>query len=115
MKEEITRFNQCKLALTYTPITLTIDRKEYVLQMPEFRKTYVKQIVNAFTLFIMDKVEKKVRLTDADITEITKKFNNFLIILKLIRDDDNSCKQNLSNYHITQFVSVMNEYKIDLK
>jgi hypothetical protein len=115
MKQEILKFNQCKSALTYTPVTLDIENKEYTLQMPEFKKGYVKKIVNAFTLFIMDKVEKKITLTDAEITEITKKFNNFLIILKLLRDDDGECKQNLSNYHITQFISVMNEYKIDIK
>jgi hypothetical protein len=115
MREEVTKFNQCKSALSYTPVTLTIERKDYILQMPDFRKSDVKTIVNAFALFILDKIEKNGTLTDGEITEITRKFNNFLIVLKLIRDDDNACKQNLSNYHITQFVSVMNEYKIDLK
>jgi hypothetical protein len=83
--------------------------------MPSFQKSDVKQIVNAFALYILDKIQKDVALTDAEVTEITSKFDNFLIILKLLRDDDNSCKQNLSNYHITQFISVMNEYNITLQ
>ena len=80
--------------------------------MPEFTKDYVKQVVNAFSLLILDKVEANAKLTTTQITEITDKFDNFLIILKLIRDDDNVCKQNLSNYHISQFKQALSEYGI---
>lgn len=83
--------------------------------MPEFNKEYVKKIVNAFSLLILDKVEKNKRLTKAEVTEITDKFDNFLIVLKLIRDDDNVCKQNLSNYHISQFKRALDEYGIYFK
>lgn len=83
--------------------------------MPEFTKDYVKKIVNAFTLLILDKVEKNKRLTKAEVTEITDKFDNFLIVLKLIRDNDNVCKQNLSNYHISQFKRALDEYGIYFK
>jgi hypothetical protein len=37
-----------------------------------------------------------------------------LVILKLIRDDDNYCKQNLSNYHLTQFQESLELYDINL-
>jgi hypothetical protein len=83
--------------------------------MPEFNKDYVKKVVNAFSLLILDKVEKNKKLTKAEVTEITDKFDNFLIVLKLIRDDDNVCKQNLSNYHISQFKRALNEYGIYFK
>ena len=83
--------------------------------MPEFNKEYVKKIVNAFSLLILDKVEKNKTLTKAEVTEITDKFDNFLIVLKLIRDDDNVCKQNLSNYHISQFKRALDEYGIYFK
>ena len=83
--------------------------------MPEFKKAYVKKVVGAFSLLILDKVEKNRRLTNGEITEITDKFDNFLIILKLLRDDDNACKQNLSNYHITQFTRALDEYEIYFK
>jgi len=83
--------------------------------MPEFNKDYVKKIVNAFSLLILDKVEKNKTLTKTEVTEITDKFDNFLIVLKLIRDDDNVCKQNLSNYHISQFKRALDEYGIYFK
>jgi hypothetical protein len=87
----------------------------YTLHMPEFTKDYVKKIVNAFTLLILDKVEKNKKLSKAEVTEITDKFDNFLIVLKLIRDNDNVCKQNLSNYHISQFKRALDEYGIYFK
>jgi hypothetical protein len=75
----------------------------------------VKTLVNAFTLFVLDKVKHNYAISTDEVTEITKKFDNFLIILKLLRDDDNSCKQNLSNYHISQFKQALEEYKISLE
>ena len=83
--------------------------------MPLFKKSEMKTLVNAFTLFILDKVKHDYAITSDDVTEITKKFDNFLIILKLLRDDDNTCKQNLSNYHISQFEDVLEEYHISLE
>ena len=85
-----------------------------MLQMPTFKKSEVKTLVNAFTLYILDKVKNNKNLNSDEITEITKKFDNFLIILKLLRDDDNVCKQNLSNYHISQFKDALQEYNLEL-
>ena len=82
--------------------------------MPIFQKSQMKTLVNAFTLFVLDKVKKDASLGSGDIAEITKKFDSFLIILKLLRDDDNTCKQNLSNYHISQFQRALEEYKISM-
>ncbi len=115
LKAEINKFNVCKSWLEYTGIALNINKNMYTLHMPEFNKDYVKKVVNAFSLLILDKVEKNKKLTKAEITEITDKFDNFLIVLKLIRDDDNVCKQNLSNYHISQFKRVLDEYGIYFK
>ena len=112
LKDEINKFNACKSWLNYTGIALNINKNVYTLHMPEFTKDYVKQVVNAFSLLILDKVEANAKLTTTQITEITDKFDNFLIILKLIRDDDNVCKQNLSNYHISQFKQALSEYGI---
>jgi len=112
LKGEIDKFNSCKSWLDYTGIALNINKNVYILHMPSFTKSYVKQVVNAFSLLILDKVEKNKELTKTEITEITDKFDNFLIILKLIRDDDNTCKQNLSNYHISQFKQALDEYGI---
>lgn len=114
LKSEVNKFIACKEALTYTNVELEIRRNTFVLQMPDFKKSQVKTLVNAFTLFVLDKVNKNYQISKSDIEEITKKFNNFLIILKLLRDDDNACKQNLSNYHIDQFQKALEEYNITL-
>ena len=113
-KVEIDKFTACKSGLSYAPIELEVRRNTFVLQMPAFKKSQVKTLVNAFTLFVLDKVKKNPTIDSGDIAEITKKFDSFLIVLKLLRDDDNTCKQNLSNYYISQFRHALKEYKISL-
>ncbi len=115
LKAEVTKFNSCKQALTYTPVELTIKGTTFVLQMPTFKKSQVKTLVNAFTLFVLDKLKHSTTITSDEVVEVTKKFDNFLIVLKLLRDDENSCKQNLSNYHISQFKRALFEYGIELE
>lgn len=81
--------------------------------MPKFKKSQIKTLVNAFTLYVLDRIKNNASMTSDEISEVTKKFNSFLVVLKLIRDDDNTCKQNLSNYHISQFKSVLREYNLN--
>lgn len=114
LKAEVEKFNACKNALSYTPIELEVRRKNFVIQMPSFKKSQMKTLVNAFTLFVLDEIKKDYTISKDDIDDITKKFDDFLVILKLIRDDDNVCKQNLSNYHIGHFQKALEEYKISL-
>lgn len=94
---------------------LEVRRTAFTIQMPTFKKSQVKTLVSAFTLFILDKVKHDYTISSDEVAEITKKFDNFLIILKLLRDDDNSCKQNLSNYHISQFKKALEEFNISLE
>jgi len=115
LKAEVEKFNVCKQALSYTPIELKVRNVKFVIQMPLFKKSQVKTLVNAFTLFVLDKIKHNYGITSTEITEITKKFDSFLVVLKLLRDDDNTCKQNLSNYHISQFKRALEEYKITLE
>lgn len=115
LKAEVEKFNACKDSLSYTLIELDVRNNKFTLQMPMFEKSQMKTLVNAFTLFVLDKVKNNTEMTSGDINEITTKFDSFLIILKLLRDDDNSCKQNLSNYHITQFKNVLEEFHLDVE
>lgn len=115
LQAEVKKYTVCKNALRYTPVELEVRRSTFTLQMPDFQKSQVKVLVNAFTLFVLDQVKHDTTLTTSDIDSITKKFDNFLVILKLLRDDDNSCKQNLSNYHISQFTRILEEFDIDLE
>lgn len=82
--------------------------------MPQFQNDTVKKLVQAFTVFMVATLKKEANLTIEDLNFLTKRFNNILIILKLVRDDENECKQNLSNYHILQFQRAMAEYGIEL-
>lgn len=113
LRAEVEKFNACKNALSYTPIELKVKNTTFNLQMPLFQKSQVKTLVNAFTLYVLDKIKHNYGITSDEITEVTKKFDSFLVVLKLLRDDDNVCKQNLSNYHISQFKSVLLEYNLD--
>lgn len=114
LKSEIGKFTTCKNALTTTPVELEFRNNTFLIHMPMFEDSQVKTLVNAFTLFILDKVKHNYSITPENITEITKKFDNFLIVLKLIRDDNNTCKQNLSTYHIAQFKKSLEEFNITL-
>ena len=113
LKAEVNKFNECKKDLTFNDVDVKVKNTTYTLQMPEFTKTQMKKIVSAFTLFIIDEV-KNTTMTKSDIQEITDKFDNFLVVLKLLRDDDNSCQQNLSNYHIRQFKQVLEKHDINI-
>lgn len=115
LKNEVGKFNSCKDALTYTPIELNVRNNVFTIQMPVFQKSQMKTLVNAFTLFVLDKVNNNPDIASGDIAEITKKFDSFLVILKLLRDDDNTCKQNLSNYHISQFKQTVEEFKLNIE
>jgi len=114
LKAEVEKYMRCKEAIVFTPVEIEIRRNAFTLQMPDFKKSQVRQLVTAFTLFVLEKVKSDYTLSVHDIQELTQKFDSFLVIAKLLRDDDNLCKQNLSNYHISQFSRAMEEYGIAL-
>lgn len=112
LQNEINKFNDCRNAIQYQDIDINILDKNMVIHMPTFDQEYMKQIVNAFTLFMISKLKEDVNLTSTDLNFITNKFNNFLVILKLLRENNNVCQQNLSNYHIMQFQETLGEFGI---
>lgn len=114
MREEIEKFNACKEQISYTPLDLKIRRHSFLLHMPDFKKSEVKMLVHAFTLFVLDKIKSHTIVSPSDMDVLAKKFDQFLVILKLLRDDDNECKQHLSTYYITQFQEALEEYNISL-
>lgn len=81
--------------------------------MPDFKKNEMKKLVNSFILYILKSLEKS-PLSDAELESLAKNFDNFSVILKLIKDDNNECKQNLSNYHLDQFKQSLELYGIQL-
>lgn len=114
LQNEVNKFHECRDSIEFNKVILKIKTNDFELNVPEFQKDYVKKIVEAFTMFIVTKIRADKTITSDDLNVITNKFNNFLVILKLLRDDDNSCKQNLSNYHIMQFQNTLQEFNISL-
>ena len=80
----------------------------------QFGKDSMKTIVNSFLIYMIEELKESGNVTDENINLVTTKFNNFLVVLKLVRDDENDCRQSLSNYHILQFQKTMKEFNIEL-
>ena len=112
-KEEVDNFTQCRNDIDYMEIKLQIKWTELSLNMPDFKKSQTKKLVNAFILYILKNLEKSA-LSDTDLLNVAQNFDSFLVILKLVKDDDNSCRQNLSNYHLEQFKQSLEMYGIDI-
>ncbi len=112
-KNEIDKYTECKNNIDYTQIKLQIKWTELILNMPDFKKNEMKKLVNSFILYILKSLEKS-PLSDAELESLAKNFDNFSVILKLIKDDNNECKQNLSNYHLDQFKQSLELYGIQL-
>ena len=113
IKQEIDKFNSCKEDIEITAITIQINGQDISLNMPNFGRSDIRKIVNSFAIVVMDKLEKS-NLTKDELDDIIDRFDDFLIILKLVRDDENQCKQNLSNYHIRLFQKTLKEYNISI-
>jgi hypothetical protein len=112
--KELDNFAQCRNALDYTEIKLQIKWNQFTLHIPVFEREDIKTIVNWFILYIMKSVEDS-SLDDQQLQDIARKFDNFTVILKLLRENDNVvCKQNLSNYHLEQFRQSLKDYWIQL-
>ncbi len=114
LKNEINKYNECKNSISYKELNLKLEWRDFLLNMPNFGKDSMKTIVNAFLIYSIEQMKETWNITDENINLITRKFNNFLVVLKLVRDDENDCRQSLSNYHILQFQKTMKELNIEL-
>ncbi len=112
-KEEIDKFTECKNNIEYTKIKIQIKWSEIELNIPSFQRSEIKKLVNWFVLYILKSLEKA-PLSEIELQDLAQKFDSFAVILKLIKDDDNSCKQNLSNYHLEQFKQSLDTYGIEI-
>jgi hypothetical protein len=111
-RSEINKFNACKEDIWETS-TLEIPVRQYkaAIEMPELEKSYVRKLVSAFSIVLFDRIDDA-WLNETEITDLTQEFNNFLVILKLVKDDDNQCEQNLSNYYMSKFRKSLIEYNL---
>jgi hypothetical protein len=54
-------------------------------------------------------------MTQKDVEALTSDFNEYLVVLKLLRDDEWVCKQNLSNYYTSKFMNGLMKYDLATK
>ncbi len=111
-RTEIEKFKTCKDSLNnMTILEVPVRRYKVRLEMPELETSYVRKLVSAFSIVLFERIENA-WLTEQEVQDITKEFNNFLVILKLVRDDWNECEQNLSNYYMSKFRKSLIEYNL---
>jgi len=68
-------------------------------------------MTNAFIAVLVERMENK-RLPQYAIDEIAEDLNNFLIIVKLVKDDNNECKQNMTQYYTNRFKKALIKYDL---
>ena len=111
-REEINKFKTCKDSLGNTTILeIPVRRYKARLEMPELEKSYVRKLVSAFSIVLFDRIAEA-WLNEEEIEDLTKEFNNFLVILKLVKDNENECEQNLSNYYMSKFRDSLVKYNL---
>lgn len=99
---EIDKFNSCKNWIPkFNSVNIPIWLYYAKVKMPELEKSYIRKLVSAFSIVLFERVENA-WLDKEVIDKITEEFNDFLVILKLVQDDDNECEQNLSNYYMSK-------------
>ncbi len=109
---EIDKFNSCKNWIPkFNSVNIPIWLYYAKVKMPELEKSYIRKLVSAFSIVLFERVENA-WLDKEVIDKITEEFNDFLVILKLVQDDDNECEQNLSNYYMSKFRSNLIKYNL---
>ncbi|HRU50437.1 MAG TPA: hypothetical protein P5155_02930 [Candidatus Absconditabacterales bacterium] len=109
---EIDKFNSCKNGIPkFNSVNIPIGLYYAKVKMPELEKSYIRKLVSAFSIVLFERVENA-GLDKEVIDKITEEFNDFLVILKLVQDDDNECEQNLSNYYMSKFRSNLIKYNL---
>lgn len=109
LKEEIQKFEMCKSDIEFKSTTVPLrGNKSIELKIPTMTKSTTKTIVQAFSLMLLNKL-KTANLSASELDETETKVNNFFVILKLLRDDNGECQQNLSAYYIGQFERIMED------
>lgn len=103
-------FNDCIKDINTKELKLVINnQKNTIVNVPEFTTSSTKKLTNAFIAVLFERIEKK-HLPQYAIDEITEDLNNFLLIVKLVRDDNNECKQNKTQYYINRFKNTLENY-----
>ena len=111
LKDKLNSFDKCSEDIKFTRMNLPIDWMTWKLVMPSFSNSSINQMTNAFTTLLVKRIDGKA-FSQKDLDEIFEDLNNFLIVVKLVKDDNNACKQNMSQYYINRFKKTLIKYKL---
>ena len=105
-------FGKCAEDIKTKDIKISINKyKSVTIKIPNYQDTNVNKLTNAFIAVLFERIEDK-WLPQYALDEITEDLNNFLIIVKLVKDDNNECKQNMTEYYINRFKKTLINYWI---
>jgi hypothetical protein len=107
LQNEINKFQACRAAITFTNHTIPVGTKSIVIRKPTITKPSVNQIMWAFLVLFTNKIKDRTELSQAELNIVADAVNNFLIVIKLVDDDDSSCEQKMSTYYLSQFEQIM--------
>ena len=105
-------FGKCAESIRTKDLKISINKyKSVTVKIPNYKDTNVNKLTNAFIAVLFERVEDK-GLPQYALNEITEDLNNFLIVVKLVKDDNNECKQNMTEYYINRFKKTLINYWI---
>jgi len=105
-------FSYCANGIDTKPLKITINKqKNTIVNIPKFDNETTNKMTNAFIAVLVERMENK-RLPQYAIDEIAEDLNNFLIIVKLVKDDNNECKQNMTQYYTNRFKKALIKYDL---
>lgn len=111
LKLQFNSFGKCSENIDTIKLDLPIKWKTASVNIPKFSNQNINKLTNSFTIALVQKLEKK-DLSQKALNEISEDLNNFLIIVKIVKDDDNECKQNMTQYYINRFKKTLIRYWI---
>jgi len=110
-KTELKKYQGCKKNINIQQVEIKIKWWKYEMDIPQFKSKFLSNISAVFSKIIIEAINIQ-SLNNENTEEIITDFNNFLVVLKLLRDGDSACSHNLSNYYINKFQDSLEKYKI---
>lgn len=105
-------FSYCAEGIETKPLKIAINKqKNAIVNIPKFNNETTNKMTNAFIAVLVERMENK-KLPQYAIDEIAEDLNNFLIIVKLVKDDNNECKQNMTQYYTNRFKKALIKYDL---
>ena len=111
LKNQINNFDTCSKDITFKKLNLPIKWTTWRVEIPEYDDSNINKLTNAFTIVLVERLKWK-ELSQDVIDEIFEDLNKFLIVVKLVKDDNNTCKQNMSQYYINRFKKALIKYNL---